>query len=168
MEILNNFGFEPILLAAQIVNFLIIFFVMKKYLYTPLLKVMEERKEKIAEGLKNADETSRLMQETLQKEKEVLKKAHEDAKKLIAEAKAEQAVIMQQAEEQAHKRVETMLTDAKEQINLQTVQVQKQLSAHVTHVAMQYLSEAVQGMFGPQEQELIMKNAIKKMKKKAD
>jgi F-type H+-transporting ATPase subunit b len=43
MELLKNFGFEPVLFLAQVVNFLVIFLVMKKFLYAPLVKMLEER-----------------------------------------------------------------------------------------------------------------------------
>ena len=75
MEILNNFGFEPILFFAQIVNFLIIYLVLKKFLYKPLLKVLNDRKHKIEEGLKSAEESNRLLKETIDKEQEILKNA---------------------------------------------------------------------------------------------
>ena len=84
MEILNNFGFEPILFFAQIVNFLIIYLVLKKFLYKPLLKVLNDRKHKIEEGLKSAEESNRLLKETIDKEQEILKNAQLDAKKVAS------------------------------------------------------------------------------------
>jgi F-type H+-transporting ATPase subunit b len=168
MELLNNFGFEPVLFIAQIVNFLIIFLLMKKFLYAPLVKMLEDRKHKIAEGLRQADASAKLMEETIRKEEMILKKAQEDARKLIDEAKAQQASIMQQTEEATKARVDKMLNDAREQISFESIQAEKRLTSHVSKIAVQFLQEAVQGIFGPQDQELIMKNAIKKLSKKVD
>lgn len=168
MEILKNFGFEPILFIAQIVNFLVIFFVMKKFLYAPIQKTLEDRKRKIDEGLRSAEESTRLMQETIDKEAEILKKAHEEATKLIADAKSKHDAILQQTHETTRLRVEKMLEDARNQINLETVQAEKRLSAHVSKIAVQFLQQGLRGFFGSQEQEAIMKIALKKLKKKAD
>ncbi len=68
MEILNNFGFEPILFVAQIVNFVIIYLLLKKFLYKPVLKLLKERRDIITKGLKQAEESARLLEETVQKE----------------------------------------------------------------------------------------------------
>ena len=56
MDILSQFGVKPILLAAQVVNFLILLFILKKFLYGPILKVLSERRKKIEDSLKNVEE----------------------------------------------------------------------------------------------------------------
>jgi F-type H+-transporting ATPase subunit b len=166
MEILNNFGFEPILFAAQIVNFLIIFFLMKKLMYKPMLKMLEDRKRKIAEGIKNAEEANKKLEEMILKEEEILKKAQEQAVNLIEEAKVQQAEIMRQTEETTRAQTEKMLKDAREQIAFETAQVEKRLMSHVSKLAVQFLQQSVQELFGANEQEAIMKNALKKLKEK--
>jgi len=52
MEILKEFGIQPTLLLAQIVNFLIILFVLKKFFYKPIIKVLDARKKRIEVSLK--------------------------------------------------------------------------------------------------------------------
>lgn len=168
MEILGNFGFEPILFLAQIVNFLIIFFLLKRFLYKPMVKMLDERKKTIADGLKFAEEADKKLQETIEKEETILKKAQQEARKLIEETKVEQEEFMRKTEESAHLRVEKMLQDAREQINFETAEAEKRLSAQVSRLAVQFLQQAVGDLFGSQEQEMIMKNALKKLQKKAD
>ena len=53
-KILSDFGVQPILLLAQIVNFLILLILLKKFLYKPILQVLEKRKETIDEATKQA------------------------------------------------------------------------------------------------------------------
>ena len=55
MEILDSFGFDPVFFTAQIINFLILAFVFKKFLYKPVLKILSERSRKIAKGLADAE-----------------------------------------------------------------------------------------------------------------
>jgi F-type H+-transporting ATPase subunit b len=169
MQILNNFGFEWTLFAAQIVNFLVIFFLLKKFLYKPMLKMLDDRKHTIAQGLKHAEEADKRLQETIEKEEKVLRTAQEEAKRMIDEAKMQQASIMQNTEEQTKARVETMLQEAREQIEFETTKVEKRLTAHVSRLAIQFLQQSSQELFGPTEQEAIIKNAVKKLKdKRAD
>lgn len=47
---MEQLGIEPQLLLAQLVNFLIILFVLSKLLYKPILGMIEKRKKEIAEG----------------------------------------------------------------------------------------------------------------------
>ncbi len=168
MEVLENFGFEPILFIAQIVNFLIIFIVMKKFLYKPLLKVMEERKKKIEEGLKDAEESNRLLKETIDKEQEILKNAHIEAKKLLEEAKTKHDALLLKTEADTKAKVEKMISDARIQINTESIQASKNLSQKVSKLAAKMLEESLVGFFKPEDQDVVIRNALKKLKEKAD
>ncbi len=164
MKILNNFGFELILFVAQIVNFLIIFFVLKKYLYKPVLKLLNERRKKIADGLKQAEESARILEETTQKEEEILKKAQAESKKLLDEAKAEREVMLRQSEEQTKKQVEKMISEAREQIKYETSETSKKLELQVSRLAIGFLEKSLKGLFSDKEQGEIMKKAASKLK----
>ena len=72
MDILNQFGVQPILLAAQVVNFLILLFILKKFLYGPILKVLDSRKKTIEQSLKNAEEIERRLLETTEEKEKVM------------------------------------------------------------------------------------------------
>lgn len=168
MELLNNFGFEPILFIAQIVNILIVFFVLKKFLFKPLVKTLEDRKHKISEGLHFAEEAEKRLQEATEKEEQILRKAQDFAKKMLDETKTEQAKMLKEAEASTQALVNKMLKDAREQISFETTQAEKKLSMNISKLAVQFLQTAVKELFGPQEQEIIMKNALTKLKKKAN
>ena len=75
MEILKNLGFDPVMLAAQIVNFLIILYLLKRFLYKPILEMLKKREDSIKEGLKQAEEARITLEKTLQEEKKILSKA---------------------------------------------------------------------------------------------
>jgi len=66
MEVFKNFGIQPTLLFGQIVNFVIILFLLRKFFYGKIVDMLELRRNKIEESLKNAQ----LIEENLQKTKE--------------------------------------------------------------------------------------------------
>jgi F-type H+-transporting ATPase subunit b len=164
MEILNNFGFEPILFLAQIVNFLIIFWVLKRFMYKPVLKLLDERREKIELGLKHAEEAERKLAESIQKEEEILKKAQSEAKKMLDEARNAREKMLKDAEEDTKKQVAKLLMEARALISEETTQASKKLEGQVSKLAIDFLNKSTKGLFGEKEQEIIMKNALKKMK----
>ncbi len=112
MEALANLGIDGRLLLAQVVNFFILFFVLKKFAYRPMLAMMDERSTKIEKGLKDAERAEKRLKEIEEKEKEALASARSDAKKLLAEAaeagKERDAAKIAETEE----RVKKLLADA--------------------------------------------------------
>lgn len=98
---MKQLGVEPVLLIAQIINFGIIFFVLKKILYHRLLSLIDKRKKEIEEGMSIA--------RRIKEEEEKSKEKHE---KLIAEAKREARHIVEEAKKQAEEQKKQILADA--------------------------------------------------------
>ena len=72
MEFLKEFGIQPTLLIAQIVNFLIILFILKKFFYKPIIKLLDDRKKKIEESLKNAELIEERLKQTEEKSAQII------------------------------------------------------------------------------------------------
>lgn len=163
-EVLHNFGVDWFFLGAQIINFLIVFFLLKKFLYKPILTTLKNREETIKRGLEEAAEARLLLQQAEEKEKKILQKAQAESKKLIDDAKNEREAMVQKAEEDTRVRTEKMLSDAKAQISEEVKQAEKRLSANITTLAVHVLEKSLSDLFSEDEQEAVMKKAIKKLK----
>src|SRR3989344_3938875 len=135
MEILENFGVNPILLAAQIVNFLIIFFVLKKFLYKPILELLKKRQIMIKEGISQAEESRIKLEKVIIEEKNILRQAQLAAKKVIEDAKQESIELARQASDNAKKQTEKILTDARAQISREYAETEKRLAVQTSKLA---------------------------------
>jgi F-type H+-transporting ATPase subunit b len=85
--ILGTFGLDWRLFIAQLINFAVIVFVLTKWVYRPLMKVMDERKKKIEEGVNNAELAKRKLGEAKEAESRILREARVQAQGIVAESK---------------------------------------------------------------------------------
>jgi len=118
MKIFEQFGINPLILLAQIVNFAILLFLLKRFLYKPILKILEERKEKVATSLKNAEEIEKRLESTKAEQEAILDKARSEASAFLNETKKE-----------AKELSETMLTETKKSVSEMLEKTQKQIRA---------------------------------------
>ena len=58
MEALGNLGINLSYLVVQILNFFIVMLIMSFWAYKPILKVLDERRDKIAQSLEDAREAA--------------------------------------------------------------------------------------------------------------
>lgn len=163
-ELISNFGIEPILLAAQIVNFLIILWLLKRFAYKPIFQMLEKRRKVIAEGVENAQKSEEVLQKALDEEKATLKKAQNQAQEILSDAQKQSLETISQAEENAKVRVEKILSDAKKEIEQQTVEAEKQLSKHTAELAVTILKKSLSGMTDAKSQKEIVGKVTKKLK----
>jgi F-type H+-transporting ATPase subunit b len=116
MDALANIGVDWKLLLAQVVNFGILLFILKRYAYQPMLRLMDERTMKIERGLSDAAAAAKKLQDVAQEETAILAAARTDAKKILAEtdeaAKKRDAMRVVETEN----RVKKLLADAEVKI----------------------------------------------------
>jgi F-type H+-transporting ATPase subunit b len=87
---LEKLGINLGYLLVQIFNFLIMFVVLKEWIYKPILGLLERRRQTIAQGLEDARIAS-----------EARAEAERDAEKILAEARSEAGRIVREATERA-------------------------------------------------------------------
>jgi F-type H+-transporting ATPase subunit b len=165
MEILKTFGVDPILLGAQIINFLIIFYLLKRFLYKPVLGMLKTREDKIKEGIKQAEEARLTLEKTLEEEKKIFAKAHEEAKLLVADAKTQALEVSKEIEGNTKKQAEKILIDARAQIEQDAKRMEQELGAKISVLAEEMLEKSLEGVFGEKEQKNILDKALRNIKK---
>ncbi len=117
MEILANLGVDGRILLAQIVNFFILLWVLNRFVYRPLLAVLDKRSKIIEQGIKDAQDAKRQ-----------LDTAREEAAKIDMGARAEAKALIAEAEAAAKRARELAVTETKEKIDQMLAQGEKQLT----------------------------------------
>lgn len=166
MEIIKNFGLNPVLLGAQIINFLIILFILKKFLYKPVLDTLKKRQTTIRDGLKQAEEARIKLEKVIEEERNILRSAQLQSKKIIEDAEKESVEIAKKLNEETKKRTEELLEQAKEQILRETSVAEKKLAVSTSKLAVEFLGKALANFFSSKEQKQILNNALKKIENK--
>ena len=113
-EIARTFGVDWPHLIAQIISFSIVAVLLHKFAYKRVLTVLEERRQRITEGLKNAERIKDELAKTEAARQEVLAQANAQANKLIEEARAAAARVQEQETRKAIAAAEQIIAKARE------------------------------------------------------
>ncbi|MDO8500119.1 MAG: F0F1 ATP synthase subunit B [bacterium] len=85
-ELIHQFGIDWRLLLAQAVNFLILFFLLHRFAYRPVLSILSERKKKIEEGIMMQEEAEQRLHEAAEEKNAILKKAEQESLQMVTRA----------------------------------------------------------------------------------
>jgi F-type H+-transporting ATPase subunit b len=113
-RIVTTFGVNWSQLLAQVVSFCIVCLVLSRFAYRPILKMLEVRRQQIAQGLANAEQIKAELARTEAHRQEVLAQANDQASKFIEEARAAAARVRQQETEKAIAAAEQIMINARE------------------------------------------------------
>jgi F-type H+-transporting ATPase subunit b len=118
-KIAQDFGISTPFILAQIINFLIVAFILWRFAFKPVLATLDERQKKIASGLQYADEMKAKLEAVQQESVASAKRAQAEATKIIDEArKAAKEFLDKQTQESAAKAGE-ILAKAQQVIELE-------------------------------------------------
>lgn len=102
-EVLGKLGFDWKVALANLVNFLIIYFLLRNVVFKKLGSAIKERREKIQEGLDNAEKAKGALVEAGARKDELIREAYRDSQEIIGNAKEERNKIIAGASEEAEK-----------------------------------------------------------------
>lgn len=110
----EQFGFNKSLFFSQLVSFLIVCFLLYKFAYKPILKVLEQRRETIEKSLENADRIKKELAETEAARQKIMADANTHANKLIEEARAAASKVQETETQRAIAAAEQIIAKARE------------------------------------------------------
>jgi F-type H+-transporting ATPase subunit b len=113
-QIARTFGLAKQMFFSQVVAFVIVAWVLKRFAYQPVLQMLEERRQRIAESLANAESIKHELARTEAARQEVLNQANVQANKLIEEARAAAARVQEQETQKAIAAAEQIIAKARE------------------------------------------------------
>src|SRR3989338_8810025 len=140
-ELFSNLGIDVKLLFAQAVNFLLVLWLLNRFVFRKLLSLLEERKKKIEQGLELRDRAEkevaqignarhRALQEVKKEAELVLSQtrdlARQKEQELLKAAKEQQDAILLKAREQGEKDKEDLLREAQQEIRMRALLLAEQ------------------------------------------
>jgi F-type H+-transporting ATPase subunit b len=110
----QTFGFETDRFISQVISFIILCVLLRLFAYKPIINVLQQRRQRIADGLANADKIKAELARTEAARLDILNKANTAANKLIEEARAAAARVQEIETQKAVAAAEQIIAKARE------------------------------------------------------
>ncbi|HEY9170733.1 MAG TPA: F0F1 ATP synthase subunit B [Verrucomicrobiae bacterium] len=162
-ETLNTLGIQWPKLIAQVINFAIVMFVLWKWAYKPVLKMLELRREKVAESITNADKIKAELAATEAKRLEILNQANDQANKLIQEAREAAARVQAQETQRAVAQAEQIVAKAREATAQDHARMLIELKHEVGRLVVQTTAAVTGKVLTPEDQRRLIEDANKQL-----
>ena len=131
MEALGALGINGPFLLSQIVNFLILFLALRFLLWKPMLKMLNERKQRIAQGLEDAEQARKDRERAQAEYEERIKQAEQEREEILARAAEEGEGARAETLAQARAQAEQIVAEGKETVEQERQQMLAELRSQV-------------------------------------
>lgn len=153
------------LLFWTLLAFLIVFFILRKFAWSPILNSLNEREKGIADSLETADRVKREMAQLKSENEALLAKAREERAAMLKEARDTKDRIINESKEQAKVEASKIISEAQQAIEAQKMaaltDVKNQVGKLVIEVTEKVLRRTLSD---PAEQEAYIKDMVQDVK----
>ncbi len=159
----ETFGFDVRIFLSQVVSFVIVALVLRQFAYKPILAVLEERRQRIAEGLLNAEKIKQQLAEAEQRHAEILAKANAQAQKMIDEARASSAHIAERKQQEAVVAAEQIMAKAREASAIEHERTMTELKRELGRLVVNTTAKVTGKVLTPEDQRRLQDEAARQI-----
>ncbi len=162
-KIAETFGVDKAHLISQIISFSIVCVLLYFFAYKRVLTMLEERRQRIAEGLANAEKIKAELARTEAQRLEVLAQANTQATKLIEEARAAAARVQEQETQKAIAAAEQIIAKAREAAAADHARMLAELKREVGRLVAQTTATVTGKLLTPEDQRRLAEETAKQV-----
>jgi len=163
-DALGAFHINWMLLAGQIINFLVIGWVLYRFLLKPLQANMKTRSEKIARGLQDAEKARLALDEAGKERERVLAEAYAQASRILERARDEAERLRAAALERAGADAERMIVEARGVMALERQEMERAMQGLSLQLSGKILESVVTDLFSEDEKARIVAEGMKRIR----
>jgi F-type H+-transporting ATPase subunit b len=160
----DAFGVDLPKLIFQVVNFLLLLYLVNRFLFKPVLKLLDERESRIRKGLEDAEAAARDRELARAEREAALDEARKEAQAMVARANKiaedSRAEILAEAKAQADK----VTARAREEITAEKDKAMAELRATVADLALQAAGRLVRSEMDTPTQRRLVEDFLKEVK----
>jgi F-type H+-transporting ATPase subunit b len=126
----------PGLMIWTIISFLITLFVLKRYAFGPIQKIIDERRERISQAIEEADKARDEARKLLEEHRALIAGARSDAEQILAEARRVADSPRDRVREEVEADRQRRLEDTRRQIEAETQRALQQIRSEVAELTL--------------------------------
>ena len=153
-------SFELKQILTQIVAFLIMLWILKKYLWTPLMSLMDERTRSIQASFQQAEETNQQADFRLEEYNKKIGEIKEEGQNIIQNAVKESQKIAEQIQQDAQLKALGVLNRAQEQAKLDLTKARVELKKEIVDISFLALEKLIKMKLTNEDRDRINKELI--------
>jgi F-type H+-transporting ATPase subunit b len=162
-ELFQTFGITWPKFLAQVILFIIVYVILKKFAFGPIIAMLEERRKRIEEGMLNADKIKQQLTESEARYAEILNKANAEAQKMIDDARVSAAAIADRKQQQAITEAEQIIAKAREATALEHDRILSELKREVGRLVVDTTSKVTGKVLTADDQKRLSEDAARQV-----
>jgi F-type H+-transporting ATPase subunit b len=162
-NIAQTFGIYWPNLIAQVVLFVLVYLILRRYAFKPIVDMFEERRRRIEEGQLNAEKIKQQLAIAQQRYEEILAKANAEAQRLLEEVRLSSERLAEQKRQEAIAEAERISQKAQESIQLERERVMAEVKHELGRLVVETTEKVTGKVLTPTDQQRLNEETVRQL-----
>lgn len=154
-------GFDLKAFIIQLITFLLVFYILKRYAFGPIVNMLDKRREVIEQGVQLTTEMVAQRDKLEAEVEKTMKNARKEADEVLTRTQVQAIDIIKEAEEEAKKKASAILADARTRIEDETLKARRKLEKDMLELVVEATEIVVSEKIDPKKDAALLSTALK-------
>lgn len=147
--------------AIQLVTFLFVYLILRRFVFKPVVRLLNNRQETIEQGVKLTSQLANQKEELDKEVAEARKQARKEAEKIVADSHAQASAMIKDAEEAAQAKAEAVMKDAQQKIADEASRARRDLEREMVDLVVSATEKVTGEKLDAKKDNTLINNALK-------
>ncbi len=155
---------DPGLFVWTILTFLLLLFVLAKFAWRPLLKMLNEREELIRSSLKDAEKAKEELSQLNAEGEKIINKARAEAQSILSDGKAASAKLKDEILNDAKEKANAIASEAEKQIGVEKDKAIAEIKEEVVNISLAVAEKLIKKNLSPEDNKALIDQSLTQLK----
>lgn len=165
VDILQKIGFDWRLALVNLVNLGLIFWLLRRYLFGPVTKYIDARKNMIAEGVEKAKQAETELGMAQRKAQDIIDEAKVGANQILEQANGEAVAMAEKMKIKAKQEIEMLVKQAKKNIEIDKAEMKEEIKRETAALVVVAVEKIVGEKLDAKRDALLIQDSLSMLKK---
>ncbi len=161
MEGFASLGINLPLLVVFVINFIILFVLLRLFLYKPVLKMLDERARRTKEAMEMAEATKKQYEEARTEIQKQMEKGRQEAQAIIAQAIQTGERMKEEARQEASRQTQEMIERAREEIAAERERIVEDLRREFVEISIAAAEKVIRETLDREKHRKLIEETLK-------
>lgn len=154
---------DPGLAIWTIITFLVLFALLAKFAWKPILAFLAVREEAIKTSLENAQTAKRELERLQQESAQIIRKAHGEAESIVSRSWSDAEKVREEMKQKAKTEADAIVKESQRQIELETGRALRQIRSEVADLSIAIASKVIQRNVSKEDNSRLIEDTLKQI-----
>ena len=155
---------DPGLFVWTILTFLLLLFVLAKFAWKPLLKMLNDREELIRSSLEDAEKAKEKLEKLNAEGEAIINQARSEAQSILSEGKAAVSKLKDETLDVAKEQAKQIVSEAEKQINIEKDKAIAEIKSEVVNLSMSIAEKLINKNISPEDNKALIDESLSSVK----